>query len=58
MITTRDLLLFMLEGTIAILAVTAIGYYYFTRWSKREKEIGRRHIDAHIAEIMRDKSKD
>ncbi len=58
MITTRDLLVFIAEVTAAILAVTSIGYFYFTRWSQREKATGRQHIDAHLAEVLREKPAD
>jgi hypothetical protein len=51
----NQLLIFTGVGALTILVVTGIGYYYFCRWAKKEKETGRRFIDAHLAEVMRDK---
>ena len=53
MIGPKELLIFIALVTGIILAVTAAGYYYFTKWAVRERTTGRRHIDSHVAEVFR-----
>ena len=58
MIGPREILIFTLVVSAAFLAVTFTGYYYFTRWHNQEKAEGRQHIDAHLAEVMRQSKPD
>jgi hypothetical protein len=57
MIGPREILIFTLAFSGAFLAVVLIGYYYFCKWHNQEKTDGRQHIDAHLAEVMRDSEK-
>jgi hypothetical protein len=57
-ITNRDLLLFTFGVSAVFLGITGVGYYYFCKWHQREKAEGRQHIDAHVAEVMRDVQKE
>jgi hypothetical protein len=56
--TERDLLIFTAVGTTIILGITGVGWYFFVQWYKSEESIGRKHIDTHVAEVIRDAKKD
>lgn len=55
MIGPREVLIFMVAGAAPILIAVGIGYFYFCRWARKEKESGRRFIDAHVSEVIRDR---
>ena len=54
MIGPRELLIFTAIVTVIIVLVTAVGYYFFTRWAQQERATGRQHIESHLAEVMRE----
>jgi hypothetical protein len=57
MIGIREIWIFTILVTLAFVAVVIVGFVYFTRWHEREKAEGRQHIDAHLAEILRESSR-
>ena len=54
----REIIVFIIVVTAAFMGVALTGYYYFCRWHNKEKSDGRRHIEAHVAEVMRDANRE
>jgi hypothetical protein len=56
-VSVRDLLIFMAVLTSFVVGITATGWFYFHRWYVEEKTNGRRQIDLHKAEMLREQGK-
>jgi hypothetical protein len=44
--------------TGVVIGITGAGWIYFVRWYKSEEASGRRHIDAHMAEVLRERKRE
>lgn len=51
--TDAQLLIFMAVVTGFFLSIIIVAAIMFAKWSQREKELGRRQIDAGLAEAQR-----
>jgi hypothetical protein len=43
--------------TSVVGGIVGTGWYYFRKWYLEEEKSGRRHIDAHTAEVLREKNR-